>query len=401
MEDELRVGFDIFEYVTYPFRGIGRYERQLVEALVSLPDISEVRLFCSSSGFESLRNELSSDKLFYQRAPLSLRQRKLLWMTANLARVPLDRVVGPSDVFHAPDFVGPFLRRGPLVITVHDMAPWLFPETRTWRNSLFFKASFAASARHAVRVITDSASIRDDLCAMFPGLTEKAVSIHLAPSAHYRAVPDEALCRTLKTRIGLSGNFVLAVGTLEPRKNYPTLFSAFATLIATEDDWREVKLVVVGKKGWGYQEIFSAVQQLGLSGHIIWVDSLADVELCQLYVHCLAFVMPSLYEGFGLPVLEAMACGSAAVISATPALMEVAGSAALAVDPLKVEDLVGALRVIASDSQKREQLRSRGQARAREFTWEKTARSTLEVYADAIREWNTAHGVVDGKRSPI
>ena len=386
----MRVGFDIFEYVTYPFRGIGRYERHLAEALSALEDISDLRLFCPSAGFESLRNELSSDRLSFQSAHLSLRQRKLLWMTSNLANVPLDRVVGSFDVFHAPDFVGPFLRRGPLVITVHDMAPWLFPETRTWRNSLFFKASFAASARNAVRVITDSASIRDDLCEVFPAFTEKTVPICLAPSAGYQAVPDEAVFQSLKTRIGLSGAFVLAVGTLEPRKNYPMILSAYAALIAAEGIWSDVSLVIVGKKGWGYEQIFSTVQQLGLDRRIVWADSLTDAELCQLYVHCLAFVMPSLYEGFGLPVLEAMACGSAVVISATPALMEVAGDAALVVDPHRVEDWVAALRVLGSDPQKRGYLRSRGQARAREFTWEKTARATLEVYADAIREWNSA-----------
>ena len=142
----MRVGFDIFEYVTYPFRGIGRYERHLADALAALPDASELRLFCPSSGCAELRDELSSDKFSFRKIPLTLRQRKLLWMTSNLVHLPLDRAVGSVDVFHAPDFVGPFLRRGPLVITVHDMAPWLFPETRTWRNSMFFKTCFAASA---------------------------------------------------------------------------------------------------------------------------------------------------------------------------------------------------------------------------------------------------------------
>ena len=224
-----------------------------------------------------------------------------------------------------------------------------------------------------------------------PAWADKAVPIHLAPSAEYRAVSDDALFAALKARIGLSGEFALTVGTLEPRKNHSLLFRAFAALMTSETEWHEITLVVIGKKGWGYEGILAEARTLGIDDHIIWADSLTGAELNQLYVHCLAFVMPSLYEGFGLPVLEAMACGSAVVVSDTPALKEIAGGAALTVDPYKMEDLVAALHVLVRDPQKRGELVRLGEMRARDFSWEKTARATLQVYADAIRKWDSLH----------
>jgi glycosyltransferase involved in cell wall biosynthesis len=270
---------------------------------------------------------------------------------------------------------------------VHDLAPWLYPETRTRSNLLFYRAAFPASARRATRIITDSEATRDDLCKQWPELEEKAVAVHLAPTAHYKPEANQGIFRAAQLRLGLPELYILSVGTLEPRKNYPLLLAAFAALAGHEPGWDGIKLVIVGKKGWRYDEVFAATRRLGLDERVVMADSLADEELCQLYVHCLAFVLPSFYEGFGLPVVEAMACGAPVIISTAAALTEVAGGAALVVDPNQVPDLVAALRVVAQDPQERERLRQRGLERARSFSWERAARETRRVYAEAVQLW--------------
>jgi glycosyltransferase involved in cell wall biosynthesis len=296
-------------------------------------------------------------------------------------------LLGSVDVFHAPDFVGPWLVHAPLVITVHDLAPWLYPETRTWPNLLFYRIAFPANARRAIRVITDSESTRDDLCKWLPELEEKTLTVYLAPAAHYKTEVNWDVFEAIRLRLGLPALYILAVGTLEPRKNYPLLLEAFASLGRHEPEWSNIKLVIVGKKGWRYDEVFTTVRQLGLDERVILTDSLTDEELCQLYVHCQVFVLPSYYEGFGLPVLEAMACGAPVIISTAAALMEVAGDAAIAVTPNRVEDLVAALRTVVQDPQKRECLRQRGLERVRLFSWERAARETRRVYEEAVQSW--------------
>lgn len=318
---------------------------------------------------------------------ITLKQRKFLWMVSNLVHLPLDGLLGSVDVFHAPDFVGPWLVQTPLVITVHDLTPWLYPETRTWSNLLFYRIAFPASARRARRIITDSEAIHDDLCKWWPELEEKAVVVHLAPNASYKPEADQDAFRAIQLRLGLPDLYILSVGTLEPRKNYPLLLEAFAALARHELEWNGIKLVIVGKKGWRYDEVFVAMRQLGLDERVILTDSLTDEELCQLYIHCLVFVLPSFYEGFGLPVLEAMACGAPVIISTAAALVEVAGDAAIAVDPHCAEDLVAALRAVVQDSNKRKHLRRCGLERVRSFSWERSAHETWRVYEEAVQSW--------------
>lgn len=384
-QHDIRIGFDLFERATYPFRGIARYEQYLAEALASLDTLDELVFFSPPNGRNLLPGLALDAHSTFRTIRLTLKQRKFLWMISNLAHLPLDGLLGSVDVFHAPDFVGPWLAHTPLVITVHDLSPWLYPETRTRSNSLFYHTAFPISACRATRIITDSEAIRNDLCKRWPELEEKTTTVHLAPDASYRPEANQDTFRAVQLRLGLPDLYILSVGTLEPRKNYPLLLEAFATLTRHGPEWDSIKLVIVGKKGWHHDEIFVTMRRLGLDKRVILTDSLTDEELCQLYVHCLVFALPSFYEGFGLPVVEAMACSAPVIISTAAALTEVAGDAALIVDPNRVRDLVSALRVVVQDSQKRESLQQRGLERARLFSWERTARETRQVYEEAVR----------------
>ena len=380
----MRIGFDLFEHATYPFRGIGRYEQYLAQALMAQDNPAEL-IFISPPNRHDLLPGLTFDDHNFKTIRLTLKQHKFTRMISNLVHLPLDKLFGAVDVFHAPDFVGPWLAHTPLVITVHDLAPWLYPETRTWLNSQFFHTTFPVSANRATRIITISEATRNDLCRRWPELEEKTSTVHLAPADHFNPETNPRVFKALQFRLGLPDQYILSVGTLEPRKNYPLLLEAFATLIGREPEWDAVKLVIVGKKGWRSEEVFSNIRKLGLDERVIVTDSLADEELCQLFVHCLVFVLSSVYEGFGLPVLEAMACGAPVIVSNAAALVEIAGDAALIVESKSGKDLVDALRVIAQEPDRRGQMRKRGLEHAGMFSWERTARETYRIYDEAVK----------------
>lgn len=382
-----RIGFDLFELATYPFRGIARYEHHLARALISLETQDEFVFFSPPCKSEFLTDLSSSTRSIFKTVRLTLRQRKLVWMASNLTRVPLDRLVGSVKVFHAPDFVGPWLSNTPLVITVHDLAPWLYPETRTGLNLFFYRTAFPISARRAARIIAVSESTSQDLCKWLPRLEEKIITVHESHAAHYTPQVDSDVFKAVQSRLGVPDRYILSVGTLEPRKNYPMLLEAFSALINRGAEWDDVRLVIVGKAGWRYEKVLSTMSRLGLSERVVITDSLTDQELCQLYIHCSAFVLPSFYEGFGLPVVEAMACGAPVIISTAAALTEVAGGAALAVDPHCSKDLVAALCSVMQDPQKQKVMRGKSLERAALFSWERAARETRRVYEEAVQSW--------------
>jgi glycosyltransferase involved in cell wall biosynthesis len=267
------------------------------------------------------------------------------------------------------------------VVTFHDLTFVLYPELHQVAKRIFFPAMMRWSARHARRIITVSESTRQDLVRTLGVSPERVTTVLSAVDADYRPATAAQVAEVC-ARYGLrSGAYLLYVGVLEPRKSIDRLVEAFARISPGADG---LKLVIAGKRGWMYDQIFAQVAALGLQDRVTFPGYVPRADLPPLYSGARAFVYPSRYEGFGLPVLEAMSCGAPVVTTNVSSLPEVAGDGALLVDPDDVPALAAALARVVHDARLREQLSSRGRTRASSFSWERCARETIRVYQDAV-----------------
>jgi len=238
--------------------------------------------------------------------------------------------------------------------------------------------------RVATVVITPTEAVRREVCERLSVPAAKVFAVPEAARAVFRPVSPSESAGVL-ARHGVSGDFVLAVGTVEPRKNLLALLRVFESL-AAEGRARHLRLVVAGsREGWLNRDFYTAVEESPVKERVVFTGYVSDDVLSALYSSCRAFVYPSLYEGFGLPVLEAMACGAPVVCGDTPALAETAGGAALLVEPRDAHQLARAIVEILDDGGAARRLSEAGRRRAAEFTWARTARMTLDVYAEAMR----------------
>jgi glycosyltransferase involved in cell wall biosynthesis len=306
---------------------------------------------------------------------------------AQLLRTRLDRWLGDCDVYHATDHLLPPLAV-PSVFTVHDLAFLVEPRTHLPTNRLYLAAMMPRYVRAATAVIADSEATRRDLLRYYRLPPERVRVVHLGVEPQFRPLDAAAARAQVMQRHGLVAPYVLFVGTLEPRKNVRALLAAFACLVQARSDANgssPLQLVIAGAPGWWYDDLFRWVRARGLDSLVHFLGRVADADLPALYSACAAFAYPSLYEGFGLPPLEALACGAPVVCSDRSSLPEVVGDAALQVDPTRPAALAAALRRVLDDESLRQSLRARGLARAAGFTWERTAAGTLAVY-EQVRE---------------
>lgn len=294
--------------------------------------------------------------------------------------LPLEAAVRCADLFHATNYTAPRTRRTPLVLTVHDLALLRFPElgTRALQHLVGRARETTAAARF---VIADSGSTARDLRELLAVPAEKIRVVYPGCAPHFRP-QAEADCAAALRRYDITRPYILHVGTLEPRKNLVRLLHAYRRIAPPAD---APLLVLAGENGWGAGAVRAAVAELGLGDRVRLTGAVAAADLPALYSAAAAFAYPSLYEGFGLPALEAMACGAPVVTSDVASLPELVGDAALRVDPRDEAALAGALARVLADAGLRESLRARGPARARTFTWERCAYETMEVYEEALR----------------
>ena len=353
---------------TEPRSGIGRYTLALTEQLLRLAPEEQWILYVDRAPGPALRGAEVRCLPWPQR---------LLW---SLWHAPRDLRRRPVDVFHGvTGFELP--GRGPwtLVTTVHDLVPLRLPALVPARHRWAVRSLLGAALRRAQRVIAVSETTRGEILARYRLPPDRVVVVPEAAAPHFGPPSPSALAAT-RTQYGLSRPYVLFVGFLEPKKNLGVLLEAVAALRRT-GAWGDTELIVVGAPGWGPDPVARA-HALGLGGVVRFVGAVADAELPGLYGGALAFAFPSLWEGFGLPALEAMAAGAPVVASNRGALPEVTGGAALLVDPAP-QPLAEALEQLLTDPPLRERLRLAGLARAAEFSWERTARETLKVYRAA------------------
>lgn len=352
--------------------GAGVYIFSLVKALSQVDADNEYHVFAKAEHAEEF-GPLGPNFRLVRVPPLSTPQR-LVWEQTVLPRAL--KTLG-ADVLHSPHYTMPLLAPCPVVVTFHDMTYLLMPELHARFHRRFFPPMMRASARRAARLLAVSESTRRDMLRLLPASAGKTVTTLEAAGPVFRVAPAPSVADAC-ARFGLTpSRFLLYVGVLEPRKNVPLLLQAYARIAGRFPD---SPLVIAGKKGWMYDAIFAQVSALGLADRVVFTGYVAEEDLPRLYGGARAFVYPSRYEGFGLPVLEAMQCGAPVITSDVSSMPEVAGGAALLIDPDDVGGLADALARVLSDDALAADLSRRGIARAAGFSWERCARETRAVY---------------------
>jgi glycosyltransferase involved in cell wall biosynthesis len=283
-----------------------------------------------------------------------------------------------ADLVHGPVFVGPLIAPCPVVTTIHDLSFIRFPHLFRPANRLYLSIMTRLSARRARRLIAVSEHAASESVDLLGVPRDKVTVVYHGVDAAFRPLPAAEVA-AFRERRGLPERFLLFVGTLEPRKNLRRLIKAFARI----HDGRD-RLALVGGKGWLYDDLFADVEELGLGEAVLFPGYVPKEELPLWYNAATAFVYPSLYEGFGMPVTEAQACGTPVLTSNTSSLPEAAGEEALLVDPHDVESIAAGLKRLLDDADLRKQLREHGLVHARTFNWTRTARETIEVYRQAV-----------------
>lgn len=297
-------------------------------------------------------------------------------LASQLLRAPLvERTLPPGGLFHATEHLLPWMAR-PTIMTVHDLIFERFPQHHTLANRAFLRVAMPLFARRASAIIAVSQHTRSDLIELYGTPSHKVHVVEEGIDEAFRPADGESV-RQLMARYKVRRPYLLMVGTLEPRKNHVLAFQALARLKAA--GWPHC-LVVVGGTGWLFDAVQRQVDARNLTGDVIFAGRVPDSDLPAFYSGAACFLMPSLYEGFGLPVLEAMACAAPVVCSRAGSLPDIAGDAALFVDTLTAEGLADALRLLLSQPEMAARLRRDGLRRAAGFRWQRTAKETIDVY---------------------
>jgi glycosyltransferase involved in cell wall biosynthesis len=362
---------------TYRAAGISRYIAGLLRGLQQVDGVNGYTVYVGKT--PPTAGLFHADNFSVERSSLPTER--------PLARVAWEQVAQPlllaarrPDLLHSLAFVSPLLWTGASVVTIYDLSFLTTPERFHAINRLYLSTMTRVSARRARRVAAISESTRADVIRLL-GIDPGRVDV-VYPSLEERfRPPGRDDIATFIRRKGLPQRFILHVGTLEPRKNLGKLIRAFAQVHGQDSD---LKLVLAGGKGWGCDAIFAAVQEFGLSNEVVFPGYVPVEELPLWYGASTAFAYPSLYEGFGLPVLEALACGAPVVTSNGSSLPEAAGDAALQVDATDVDALAAALVRLVSDEALRANLRQRGLVHAGRFTTERMGREMVRVYDRAV-----------------
>ncbi len=356
--------------------GIGRYTRELIRALARLDSQTDYRLFVAGQRADELPVP-PGPNFWWRPARPSSEWFARLWHRARIP-IPVERWTGPVGVVHAPDFTLPPTRRGTrTLLTVHDLSFIRAPETAAPGLRAYLGHVVPRSVARADHVLADSEATRQDLIELYGTPADKVSVLYSGVDKRFRPVADELVLEEVRHRYGIGeGPYILSVGTVQPRKNYGRLAEALHRLGRPA-----IRLVIAGGRGWLDDALYTQIAALGLEERVKFTGFVADEDLPALYSGACVFAFPSLYEGFGLPPLEAMACGVPVVASNTSSVPEVVGDAALVVDPYDVGALAEALERLLDDGELRSTLIARGRARARQFSWAAAARKLRAHYA--------------------
>ena len=365
------IGVDASRAVVAQRTGTEVYSLHLIRELLEIDSAHRLRLYLNTAPPRGLLPE-----------PAHCEQRVMpfprLWTHVRLSAEMLSH---PPDVLFVPSHVLPLIHPRRSVVTVHDLGHRTYPQAHTRKQRWYLEWSTRYHLRTAAHILADSGSTKEDLVRLYGADPARITVAYLGVDPAMQPVRDLDRIAAVKHRVGIEGPYLLYVGTLQPRKNLPRLIEAFSRSgeRGISSDGERLQLVLAGKRGWLAEDLRSQAQKLGIGGQVVTPGFVDDADLATLYSGATLFVMPSLYEGFCMPVLEAMACGTPVACSDVSSLPEVAGDAALMFDP---HDVVGMARQMdrgVYDVSLRAALIAQGLARARRFTWRACAHQVLEV----------------------
>ena len=383
----MKIGIDISQIV-YEGTGVSNYTRSLVEALVKASNNDEFVLFGSSLRIrrplkEFLKN-LQAKNVKGKFSYLPPKLLEFLWNGVHL--FPVEYFVGEIDVFHSSDWLEPPTKNAKKITTIHDLTVFKYPETfsptgghdivKNQKRKLFF------AKRECDIIVCVSETTKQDVMEILKIPERKLRVVYEAPDPFYSPRSEDNI-QKIKEKFNIGGDYLLCVGTREPRKNLERAIIAFAEISRV---YADLTLIIAGKYGWGNDSSKFKVQSAKLESRVKILGYVEKEDLPALYSGAQAFIYPSLYEGFGLPILEAMACGCPVVTSNLGSMKEIAGEAAILVDPVSISGIANGIAKIVGDSKTRNRLINEGQRRNLEFSWEKTAFQTLDIYRSLAKE---------------
>ncbi len=353
--------------------GLGRYAESLARALVAAHPDRYALFYNRGRGVEPLAG---LEHLPTRTVSLGYKPYRLLVWLGQLAGVGFDRLLPDAGLFHATEHLLPSLRSIPSILTVHDLIFRHLPSHHKPLNRWYLNLTMPLYCRRATHIIAISECTRRDLIGTYGLSPEKITVIYEAADPRFRPQPPEAVT-SVRTQYGLPDRYLLFVGTIEPRKNLARLLTAFEAIHARE---MTDGLVIVGRRGWLYKDFFARLEQSPVRDAVLFPGYVPDEDLPAIYAGAQALVFPSLYEGFGLPVLEALACGTPVMASRASSIPEVGGEAALYFDPADVEGMVETIRRLLRDADLQDRMRTQGLAQAAQFSWKRAATETKAVY---------------------
>lgn len=377
----MQICFDVSPAV-HRHAGLGRYAHELLSALLTQNHANEyIALY--NSPHAQLKPAAPLDRLPTHRVPLDAKPWRMSVWLAHVFNIGMDRWLPRCDVFHATDHLLPPFKHAKTVFTLHDLIFRFYPEYHLPLNRWFLTNAIPYFLRRADAIIAVSECTKRDAVRLYDIAPEKIAVIYEGVNPALQPITNSNRLAEIRARYARQQSFILLISTIEPRKNISALVDALRVLRARGYSHR---LLVAGRKGWLYPPIFDHVQQTGMSDAVDFLDFVPDDDLAALLSACEAFVFPSLYEGFGLPPLEAMAAGAPVICSNTSSLPEVVGDAALLIDPRNIGEMANALERVITDHRLRDELRVKGLAQAKKFSWARAARETLAVYQHVMEQ---------------
>ena len=368
------IGVDASRATVTRRTGTERYSLEIIRSLLALGGQHDWRLYCRSRPAPGLF--VVGDGA--ARVEIRVLPVPRLWTHLGLSG---EMALHPPDVLFVPAHVLPLWRPRRSLVTIHDLGYRRFPQAHPWRQRLYLDWSTRWSARVATFILADSQATRADLISAYGVAGSKIVVVYPGRSEDLARVDDLACLAAMRARYGLQAPYVLYVGSLQPRKNLARLIQAFARCLSYSEELPEqLTLAIAGSPAWRADSILREPARLGIAERVRFLGYVDPADLAALLSGAAAFVFPSLYEGFGIPVLEALSLGIPTVTADRPALREVAGEAALFVDPQSPEAICSAMLRLLRDERLRGELSRRGLERARDFSWTLTAIKTEKVY---------------------